>query len=310
MNNQSIIQYTTAKTTLTFVIGVTASGKTTFIQNHFSDNDNQVVLDVYDYQQDAYKTAGFSNQIIFGHEFKCLYKANEDLLVDIIDTLKNGKNVVVEHTLFKAKRRIAYIDAIRNELKNIAINVYVMCPSDAVWKTYISKRQLDYSQLKNTENEIEFPNKCEGFDCIYEVVDGLVRLRIDEPKYETIETARKELLVEAEKLRKEDETIKLKNDLIESMNTRPFWHYCESCGKKAFITAKEAFDAGWDYPPQIGEFGLLGPRICGYCSIINTLFWKVQQQDIPIVLEYKLTAEERKTWERIKNEPESLLTEE
>ena len=60
--------------------------------------------------------------------------------------------------------------------------------------------------------------------------------------------------------------------LLESMNTRPFWHYCEVCGKKEFITAKEALDAGWDYPPHFGEFGLLGPRTCGNCSLKDTLF--------------------------------------
>lgn len=305
MNNQSISKDTAAKATLTFVIGASASGKTTFIQNHFS---NDKIFNVYDYQQAAYKEAGFSNYVPFSQEFKCLYQANETLLADIIETLKGGtKNVVVEHTLFKAKRRIAYIDTISKELKNIVINIYVMCPSEAVWKTYISKRELNYADLKDDAKEIEFPNKCEGFNCIYEVVDDTVRPRIDAPKYELVETARRELLEETEKLRKENETIKLKNDLLESMNTRPFWHYCECCGKKAFITAKEAFDDGWDYPPQIGKFGLLGPRTCGDCSVTNTLFWKVQQQEIPIVSERDLTAEERKTWERIKNEPESLL---
>lgn len=35
--------------TVTFVIGATASGKTTFINNHFSDNQNTMILNVYDY---------------------------------------------------------------------------------------------------------------------------------------------------------------------------------------------------------------------------------------------------------------------
>lgn len=109
---------------------------------------------------------------------------------------------------------------------------------------------------------------------------------------------------------KEEEKKRSKLALIESMNNRPFWHYCESCGKKAFISAKDAFDDGWDYPPQIGAFGLLGPRTCGDCRITDTLYWKVQQQSLPIVLEETLTSEELKTWQRIKNEPESLLTEE
>ena len=95
--------------------------------------------------------------------------------------------------------------------------------------------------------------------------------------------------------------------MLKSMNSRPFWHYCEVCGAKVFCTAQDAFDAGWDYPPQLGRFGLLGPRTCGECDITNTLYWKVQQQAMPIVIESTLTKEELKTWRRIKNEPESLL---
>ncbi len=300
------------KRTVTFVIGATASGKTTFIQNHFSNNRDTVILNVYDYQQAAYKEAGFGEHIPFGQEFKCLYKANENLLVDIIDTLQNGKNVVVEQTLYKAKRRIGYIDVIRNTFKDITIEVYVMCPSASVWETYVTERKLAHSfqRLKTEAEQIEFPNPIEGFDSIYEVVDDVIRLRMDEPKPEIIEPARKELLEETEKLRKEDEKIKAKSDLLKSMNDRPFWHYCESCGAKIYCTAQEAFDSGWDYPPRIGTFGVLGPRTCGNCTMIDTLYLKVMKQKIPLVIEADLTEKELRTWYRIKNEPESLLEEE
>lgn len=109
MTNQPINNDALAKTTVTFVIGATASGKTTFIQNYFSNNRNTVILNVYDYQQAAYKEAGFGKHIPLGQEFKCLYKANENLLVDIIDTLQKGKSVVVEQgtTTEKRKRRTA-----------------------------------------------------------------------------------------------------------------------------------------------------------------------------------------------------------
>lgn len=312
MTDQPINNDVLAKTTVTLVIGATASGKTTFIQNNFSNKTNTVILNVYDYQQAAYKEAGFSNNIPLGQEYKCLYRANENLLVDIIKALQEGKNVVVEQTLYKAKRRIAYIDAIRNAVENIAIAVYIMCPSDAVWEEHINERKLidSIQRLRANAKEIEFPNPSEGFDSIYEVVDDVIKLRMDEPKPEIVEPARKEILEEAEELRKENEKIKAKVDLLESMNTRPFWHYCEVCGAKVFCTAQEAFDSGWDYPPQLGTFGFLGPRTCGECVITGTLYWKVQQQELPIVIEKDLTAEELKTWRRIKKEPESLLEEE
>lgn len=297
--------------TVTFVIGATASGKTNFINNHFSNNKDTVILNVYDYQQAAYKVAGFDKRVPLGQEFKCLYKANENLLTDIIKELNQGKNVVVEQTLFKAKRRISYIDAIRNAVNNINIEVYVMCPSDSAWEEYITARKLNNTlqQLRTTAKEIEFPNPSEGFDRIYEVTDNDIRLRMDSPKPEILDVARQELQEEFERIHKDEEEKKKRLALIESMNTRPFWHYCEVCDTKIYCTAQEAFNTGWDYPPQVGSFGLLGPRTCGKCNMTDTLFWKVQQQTFPIVLENRLTEQELKTWRRIKKEPESLLEE-
>ena len=184
-----------------------------------------------------------------------------------------------------------------------------MCPSDFIWERYVTERRLAYSfqRLKTEAEQIEFPNSSEGFDAIYEVVDNVIKLRMDKPTPEIVEPARKEIFEEAEKMRQEDEKVKAKLELLKSMNTRPFWHYCECCGKKAFITSKEAFDDGWDYPPKMGMFGWLGPRTCGECDITSTLYWKVQQQLVPIVVESTLTEKELKMWQRIKNEPESLL---
>ena len=94
-------------------------------------------------------------------------------------------------------------------------------------------------------------------------------------------------------------------------NERPFCHYCEVCGKKEFVTAKDAYDNGWDYPPNMGHFWLLGPRTCGNCLLTNTLFWKINQGGgIPLVIESALTSEELETWSRIKGKPKSLLIDE
>lgn len=296
--------------TVKFVIGAAASGKTTFIKNHFSEDKNTIILNVYDYQQATYKKMEEFGCISFMEEIECLKNANEAILVDIIEALKEKKNVVVEHTLYKTKRRIAYIDAIRKAIKNINIEVYVMCPTDSVWEKYINKRKLNVSEIKAQKNEIEFPNPVEGFNKIYQVIDGDIRLRMDTPNYEIVKNAYKDLEEEAQKLKKDKEKREQRLALIESMNTRPFWHYCEVCGTKVFCTAQEAFDAGWNYPPQIGHFKLLGPHNCGKCSIMDTLFLKVQKQKFPIVIEKTLTEEELKTLNRIKNEPESLLEEE
>ncbi len=151
------------------------------------------------------------------------------------------------------------------------------------------------------------------FDAIYEVVDGGIHLRMDPPISGLLEQARKELAEETDRLKKEDEEIRRRKELLDGMKTRPFWHYCEVCGKKEYLTAQEAFDNGWDYPPNIGEFGLLGPRTCGDCRIQDTLWWRVNNDKkvpLPIVMEGMLNNVERITWHRIKAEPESLLEEE
>lgn len=292
-----------------FVMGAIATGKTYFINTYYRDKDVDV-LNVYDYQQRAYDEAGFGYSIPFGAEFRCLMTANNMLLADIIEKLKQGKNVVVEQTFFKAKRRIAYVDEIR-KVVDVEVETYVMCPNDDLWETNLKRRKLSgtfQSYKEQAINNIEFPNPVEGIDRIYKVVDGEIQLQMDPPKPEILEKARRELAQEAERIRSEDEATQKRKELLESMSTRPFWHYCEVCGKKEFITAKEAFDAGWDYPPNMGHFGLLGPRTCGNCQMKDTLFWKINTSGrLPIVFEGELSSEELITWRRIKHEPECLL---
>lgn len=294
---------------LTFVIGPNCAGKSWYIHQKFDKQDIDI-LDVYDYQQRAYDEAGFGKHIPFRGQYRCLMRANTLLLADILERLTAERDVVVEQTFYKAKRRIAYIDEIRRKIPNIIIVVYVMCPSDALWQSNLAKQKLEvrFQSCKAERNAIEFPNVAEGFDAIYEVVDGEERLRMEPPRYEILAQARKELTEEAEKIRLEDEAKKKRIDLLESMNVRKFWHYCEVCGAKEFISAQEAFDKGWDYPPNIGHFGMLSPRTCGNCLIKDTLFWKINTSGkLPIVCEGDLTPEELVTWRRIKGEPESLL---
>ena len=297
--------------TVTFVIGATASGKTYFINTNYSDKDVDI-LNVYDYQQRAYEEAGFGSSIPFGASFRCLLKAQDMLLEDIIKKLQAGRDVVVEQTFFKAKRRIAYIEKIR-ETAQVFIETYVMCPSDSRWKSNLESRKLEgsYESFKLAREEMEFPNPAEGIDQIYEVADRVVTLRMEPPSPETVEKAKEELAREAERIQAEDEAVRKRKELIESMKVRPFWHYCEVCGRKEFITAKDAFDSGWDYPPQMGYFGLLSPRTCGNCTIKDTLYMKINSPGrFPVVIESELTPAELITWRRIKSEPESLLVDE
>ena len=52
-------------------------------------------------------------------------------------------------------------------------------------------------------------------------------------------------------------------------------HVCEVCGKEEILTPDEAFDQGWDYPPRMGTFGIISPRTCCNCAMIDTVWWKL-----------------------------------
>ena len=165
--------------------------------------DSCVILNIYDYQQKAYEDAGVKDAIIpFDIHFRCLKKANDMHLQDIIEELRQGHDVIAEQTFYRAKRRIAYIDEIRRAL-NVEIEVYVMHPSDERWRENIRMRELsgDLNDIKREAEDIEFPNPIEGFDRIYEVIDDDIKLKMDDPEPKRIEKARKELQEEADRIR-------------------------------------------------------------------------------------------------------------
>lgn len=52
-------------------------------------------------------------------------------------------------------------------------------------------------------------------------------------------------------------------------------YLCEVCGAKETLTEQQAYDAGWDYPPFIGLWGVVSPRTCPNCGIESTAYWHV-----------------------------------
>lgn len=81
-------------------------------------------------------------------------------------------------------------------------------------------------------------------------------------------------------------------------------HICEACGKSEVLDSDEAYRIGWDYPPKMGEFGVISPRTCESCTVNKTLWWA-------IVVEKKryeeFTDRQRETLARILGEPESVM---
>lgn len=298
------------------IIGTAYSGKSYFAQTRFPD---ALKLDIYEYQNQVKSEGALPNS------FAILYEANERIKKDLVDAVAEHKDVVMEHTLFKCKRRIVYVDAIR-EVSDERIELYLMWPSEDRLKDNILKRDGDrddnddfFKHIKNVQKEIEMPNTAEGFSKIYIVKDDVIEEYVAPANEEMVTRAREELREENERLQaeREREEARLREEqereaklqiAIENTKTNPFWHYCDGCGKKELITSKEAFENGWDYPGVDGiyksrrhyGFGCLAPRTCGKCGIETSLQWKIMSGE-------DIGDEGRNALERIKNEPMSLM---
>lgn len=84
---------------------------------------------------------------------------------------------------------------------------------------------------------------------------------------------------------------------------RKYKYICESCGEEQiYNTPEEAYQDGWDIPPYIGTYGVLSPRTCPYCTIENTVYWKVMFSGSD-----HLSTHDIEVITRIKNEPDSLM---
>lgn len=80
-------------------------------------------------------------------------------------------------------------------------------------------------------------------------------------------------------------------------------HICEVCGKDEVLDSEVAHKTGWDYPPHMGAFGVVSPRVCPDCPMTSTVWWAITTGAIK---PENLTAEQLAVVERIQNEPESI----
>ena len=55
-------------------------------------------------------------------------------------------------------------------------------------------------------------------------------------------------------------------------------YLCEVCGQKDTLTEDAAHQAGWDYPPFIGLWGVVSPRTCPNCTIEKTAYWHILRE--------------------------------
>lgn len=149
------------------VMGLPGVGKSTYIKENFNDVIN---LDILGFQQ----TYGVVN----GY-----YEMIEALKNMITSKTRNGKDIVVEHTLFKEKRRKEQIEAIR-EVSNEEITlIFIDKPDDLITQQMLKRLSEDnyYFDLKTQETNVrkqirenrmilEPPREDEGFYKILRVV--------------------------------------------------------------------------------------------------------------------------------------------
>lgn len=81
-------------------------------------------------------------------------------------------------------------------------------------------------------------------------------------------------------------------------------HVCEWCGVEDVLTPEKAAELGWDYPPTIGRFAVLGPRLCPApaCEMTRSVWWALQTG----LTVDELTAKQWEVINRIRGEPASI----
>lgn len=184
----------------------------------------------------------------------------------------------------------------------------LVSPGKEQFEENLRQRNLEEekdSLLKEREL-IEFPNRAEGFAHIFELRDGQPVEHVGLPDPDVVVRARAELAQEEQEQKAASERRRDRRELLQKLNegTIRFLHICECCGKTEFLTPEEAFQAGWDYPPTIGTFGVIGPRTCGNCTMDNTLWWAVAEKKIPLD---QLSPAQEAAMVRILGEPWNLL---
>lgn len=80
-------------------------------------------------------------------------------------------------------------------------------------------------------------------------------------------------------------------------------HVCEVCGADQMLDTDVAYHAGWDYPPKMGKFGVIGRLTCRSCSVNRTAWWDIAIEGYTLDM---LSPTQRTAIERIQREPKSI----
>ena len=148
------------------VSGPACAGKSTFIKKTFPD---RTIIDLKDFQ-DKYPVLTYEN----------VAKSYDDCKKALITAIKEGKEVVLEHTLLREIRRKVYIDAIK-EVTNDEIIIYCFKPSLELLVNRVEERcgKRGEADAKNSLNTLEIPTFAEGYSQIFIIKDDEIVEQID-----------------------------------------------------------------------------------------------------------------------------------
>lgn len=282
---------------INIVIGPSWSGKYEFIIKNFPEHE---ILSVGVLQREML------DENPDGDFLGIIVKAHEQIIEEFIQRLTEKKDVVMAHTLYKPKRRIAYIEKIR-EVSDEPIDIYVMQPSDEQILDYIEadkERSGSLEQVKFGLRQLEIPTKEEGFAHVYMVNEKGIQDWTDKPHEIKI-------INSSTNITRKEYKEKRHTSSINGFGKQPFKHLCEVCGKVKVMTSKEAYDEGWDYPGEDGiyksmpgfGFGIMSPRTCEKCGMEETAYWALVAEKKSIE---QLDERKKQAIERIVQEPNIL----
>ena len=99
----------------------------------------------------------------------------------------------------------------------------------------------------------------------------------------------------------------MNQEIIDVFKNRRMLHICEVCGRTEILTPQEAYDMGWDYPPFMGSFGVVSPRTCPDCMMMDTAWAAITLNGVK---PDDLSDRQKQAIMRIVREPESILVDE
>jgi len=88
-------------------------------------------------------------------------------------------------------------------------------------------------------------------------------------------------------------------DATTNSSTDAFVHWCESRGREEVLGPRDAYEAGWDFPPNMGTWGVISPCTCPACTIEKTAWWAISIEKRGID---EMMPQQRKTVGRILEE--------